>query len=112
MALQRSRQQTYTIRPPTKGVQGNAFGAEGYELTATIQPMSGTAAAQMYGLQPSQMRLMLFAPDDRVRKDHGVCVDVTPDADPDYRIIYVEQWLKHGRAHLKYIPEGERGADE
>lgn len=110
--LSRVRQRTYTIRPPTKGVQGNAFDLDGYTLAATIQPMSGTATAQMYGLEPSQMRLMLFATDERVKMGQGVCVDVDSVDDPDYRIIYVEQWRRHSRAHLRYIPVGERGADE
>lgn len=112
MALSRATQQEYTIKEALKGVPGNAFAADGFGLYATIQPMSGTAAAQMYGLKPAQMRLMLFEGSDKVTMNQGVCVEVESGADPDFRIVYVEKWARHCLAHLKHIPIGERGEDE
>ena len=106
-----SRQRDYPRKKPLPGIPGNAFAAEGDTIRATVQPMGGTATPQMYGLNPSQMRLLLAGPECDIREDDGLCVDVGADADPDFRVLYVERWPRSMRAHLKHIPEGERGAD-
>lgn len=110
--LRKSRLRPVTIRRPRTGCGGNAFEAEGQAAQADVQPMSGTAAAQMYGLRPSEMRQLLAAEGCELLPGYGVCVDVAADAEPDFRVVYVAEWARHVLAHLRYIPEAERGADE
>ena len=81
-------------------------------LDADVQPMRGDMPQRMYGLEPSQMRRMLCAAGVGLQAGQGVCVDVSPEADPDFRVVYAAGWLTHTDAHLKYIPEAERGTDE
>lgn len=103
--------QMVTIKNPLPHVQGNAFDAGGIEARASIQPMRGSVCANVYGLKPSAMRLMLFDPSSKIQMNQGVCVDVDGASDPDFRVVYVQEWLGHGAAHLQFIPEAERGAD-
>lgn len=110
--LTRARMRPVALKRPLERRGGNAFETDYATVEADVQPMNGTAAAQMYGLRPDEMRLMLFAPGTDVQRDMGACVDVEAAADPDYRVLYVAWWARHGVAHLKYIPEAERGADE
>ena len=110
--MQQESLREYPRRKPKVGVPGNAFESEGDIIRANIQPMSGTAAAQAYGLQPSQMRLLLALPDCDIAEDDGLCVQVDADAEPDFRVIYVERWRRNVRAYLRLIPEAERGGDE
>ena len=92
--------------------RGNAY-AEVYDtITASIQPMSGTATAQAYGLQPSQMRLLLALPDCDLENGDGLCVEVPATENPDFRVIHPpERWARHVRVHLQWIPDDQRGAD-
>lgn len=103
--------QTVTIKNPLPHVQGNAFDADGITAQVSIQPMRGSISANIYGLRPSVMRLMLLSPDCKVQMNQGVCVDADGADDPDFRIVYVQRWLGHGVAHLQFIPKAERGAD-
>lgn len=72
---------------------------------------AGALARQMYGQEPEQMRLMLCGLCANPSAGDGVCVDVPPDADPDFRVVWAARWPGHWEAHLRWIPPPERGAD-
>ena len=110
--LQRSRMRMVCVKAPLKGYGGYAFEREGRKLLASVQPMSGDIAQRMYGAESSQMRRLLCASGAKLREGDGVCVDVPPDAEPDFRVVYAPPWRKHVDAHLRLIPEQERGRDE
>lgn len=110
--MQRSSQRALTVKKARPGVPGNAFEAVGTGLTATVQPLTGSAAAQLYGLELSRMLLLLCGPETTLCEGDGLCVDAAAGGEPDYRVTYVERWPRHQRAHLKWIPEDDRGADE
>ena len=110
--MQRSSQRALTVKKARPDVPGNAFEAAGTALTATVQPLTGSAAAQLYGLELSRMLLILCGPETPLCEGDGLCVDAAAVAAPDYRVTYVERWPRHQRAHLKWIPEDDRGADE
>ena len=99
MMLCRRWQREVIIRAPDAGRGGNAFLPEGRAVAACVQPLRGALAQQMYGLcaNPSA--------------GDGVCVDVPPDADPDFRVVWAARWPGHWEAHLRWIPPLERGAD-
>lgn len=110
--LQRSRMRKVCVKAPAPGYGGHAFAPSGFLLDADVQPMRGDMPQRMYGLEPSQMRRMLCAAGVGLQAGQGVCVDVSPEADPDFRVVYAAGWLTHTDAHLRFIPEPERGADE
>lgn len=111
MMLCRRWQREVVIRPPDLGRGGNAFLPEGRAVAACVQPLRGALARQMYGQEPEQMRLMLCGLCASPAAGDGVCVDVAPDADPDFRVVWAARWPGHWEAHLSWIPPAERGPD-
>ena len=57
-------------------------------MAACVQPLRGALARQMYGQEPEQMRLMLCGLCASPAAGAGVCVDVAPDAAPDFRVVW------------------------
>lgn len=110
--LNRSRMRMVCVKAPVAGYGSYAFEREGRKLLASVQPMSGDMAQRMYGAEPSQMRRLLCEPGAELREGEGVCVDVPPDAEPDFRVVYAALWRNHVDAHLRLIPVQERGRDE
>ena len=80
-------------------------------VAACVQPLRGALARRMYGQEPEQMRLMLCGLCVSPAAGDGVCVDVAPDADPDFRVVWAARWPGHWEAHLQLIPPAERGPD-
>lgn len=112
MRLRERDKQEITVKAPRPGYGGNAFEAAGEALKAVVRPLNGTVSAQQYGLLPSEMRLLLLESGAAIERGMGVCVDAGEGDDPDYRVEYVAQWPQHAEAHLRYIPPGQRGAQE
>ncbi len=111
MAFKRSAQRQVVVKRGRRGGGGYAFAAEGADVSADVQPMSGEMAQRMYGLEPEQMRRLLAAAGADIRPGDGVCVGVEAGAAPDYRVTYVAKWMRHTEAHLRWIPPAQRGAD-
>jgi hypothetical protein len=112
VSLMLSRMRTVALRRRKQVVRDDE---SGYEtactlLPATVQPLTGAVAAQMYGERLSMTKLLLAAPDAAMEVGMGVCVDVAPSQPPDYRVVYVAGWSQHAVAHIRYIPEAERAA--
>ena len=101
--LCRRWQREVILRAPDAGRGGNAFLPEGRAVAACVQPLRGALARQM--------RLMLCGRCADLSAGDGVCVDVPPDADPDFRVVWAARWPGHWEAHLRWIPPPERGAD-
>ena len=112
VSLVLSRMQTVALRRRKQVVRDDESGYENTSvlLLATVQPLTGTTAAQMYGERLSMTKLLLAAPDAVIEVGMGVCVDVAPSQPPDYRVVYVAGWSQHTVAHIRYIPETERAA--
>ncbi len=110
--LSRKRLRCVCVKAPVQGHGGHAFAPVGRTMDADIQPMSGDLSQRMYGLTPSQMRRMICAAGALLCEGDGVCVEVPADAEPDFRVVYTARWGTHTDAHLRFIPEAERGADE
>lgn len=109
--LQRARMRSVCVKQPLSGHGGHAFAAEGTALWADVQPMSGDMPQRMYGLEPGQMRRVLCERDAPIRPGDGVCVEVPPESEPDFRVVYAAKWRRHTDVHLRFIPEAERGPD-
>ena len=109
--LQRARMRAVCVKQPLPGHGGHAFAAEGTTLLADVQPMSVDMPQRMYGLEPGQMRRVLCERDAPILPGDGVCVEVPPESEPDFRVVYAAKWSRHTDVHLRFIPEAERGAD-
>lgn len=107
--MQRKRQITVTLRKRVRAVRDDksCYG-EGMPIVATVQPLNGVMAAQMYGDRLGMTKLLLTDPGSPIVEGMGACVDVPPEAEPDYKVMYVAGWAKHTVAHIQFIPEEER----
>ena len=112
MSLALSRMQTVALRRRKQVIRDDDSGYENEAtpLSATVQPLTGYTAAQMYGERLNMTKLLLAAPDAVIDVGMGVCVDVPPSQPPDYSVVYVAGWSQHTVAHIRYIPEAERAA--
>ena len=95
--LCRAWQREVFIYPPAPGRGGNAFSPQGRRTAACVQPLRGELTQRLYGLEAEHMRLMLCGLRGEPRA---------------FRVVYAARWPGHWEAHLRRIPEAERGADE
>lgn len=108
MPLRLSRVRRVTVKQPLPApVFGDmavpAFESAGTTITATVQPMSGSIAAQLYGEERALMKLLLTNSQTALNEGMGVCLEDAAGA-CDYRIAApVERWGTHQRAVLKRL---------
>lgn len=81
---------------------------DGQKLIMNVQPASGQVAAELYG-----ERLRYFAnakyvgnaiKENRNELD-GICLNVPPDDDPDYRIVAINTYSNHLNMTLERIKQ-------
>lgn len=109
MRLREADKRPVTVKRPGAELDDLYTWGAGKEIRAVIQPLTGTAAAQIYGETRSQARLMLYDGPEKLEAGMGVCVDVDGGASCDYRIAEPPQVWSHQRAVLEWIKEGRRG---
>ena len=109
MSLQKRRMRRVYLRQRTASVRADKVQYEAaVEAAVSLQPLTGVMAAQMYGKELDEMRLLLTTPEVLIKEGMGVCVDVSAAEPPDYEVVYTADWLKHTAAHIRRIPEGKR----
>lgn len=106
MSFAQQLARTVALRQPLEGREGFENGCR--LIQATVQPLAGAWAAQMYGAALSETRLLLVPAGACVQVGMGVCVGVQPQDWPDYRVVYVAPWPRHSAAHIRFIPLWER----
>ena len=106
MSFAQKLARTVALRLPMEGREGFENGHR--LIQATVQPLAGTLAAQMYGAALNETRLMLVPAGASLQVGMGVCVGVQPEDWPDYRVVYVAPWPRHSAAHIRFIPLWER----
>lgn len=108
MSLRKSAMRSMAVKHPIDSKTGDGYEDAYQPLLGSLQPLSGSLVAQMYGERLRNMRLLLAAPAAPVNEGDGVCVDVPGEESPDFKVVYVARWSRHLVVHLEYIPEGER----
>lgn len=81
----------------------------GIPLRAVLRPGTSQVMMALYGERTARMLLMLYDGGHWLRERQGVCVEAGAQDSCDYRIVSVERWSGHQRAHLEWIPEDLRG---
>ena len=110
--LCRAWQQEVFIYPPAPGRGGNAFSPQGRRTAACVQPLRGELSQRLYGLEAEHWRLLRGGVGGVRRAGEGVGGAAAQGEPPDFRVVYAARWPGHWEAHLRRIPEAERGADE
>ena len=111
-----SAKRAVTVKPPK--ISTNAYNSDdrkyrfdddgAFEIRAVIQPMSGHVAAQIYGMEITNKRRMLYDGPEEITLGMGVCVDT--DGPCDYRVEELPSLYGNGirNAVITYIPPERR----
>ena len=93
MRMSRRLQKAYTLkrRQTTKTAEGGDVESWGnpIEIRATIWQASGRILVEMYGERLAYMRNMEYEGAEVIHENDGICVFVSADQKPDYRVVSV-----------------------
>lgn len=68
------------------------YSEEPIEIQANISPASGRLQAEVYGERLNYILNMLYDEDVEMVEGDGICVYVSKDSDPDYKIISIKRY--------------------
>ena len=92
--LRQSLKRVYRWRKatPSKDAEGNTYTAWGdpVEIDAIIRRASGKIAAAQYGERLQYICKMQYDGAEPIAEGDGICVYVSGDQDPDYRVTAVK----------------------
>lgn len=91
-----------TVITDREGGKYPGYSPEAKEIKANIWPASGKLQAEMYGLRINNILNMLYDGDIVITEGDGICVYVTSDKDPDYKVIS-KKGYSHGAYELEKI---------
>lgn len=81
---------------PTKDSEGGVV--ESYESAiedkAIIWPASGRMQAELYGVRLTNILNINYYGSLEITENDGLCINVKPEEEPDYKVISVRQYLK------------------
>lgn len=66
--------------------------SEGIEINANISPASGRLQAEIYGERLNYILNMLYEGSESINEGDGICVYVSKDNEPDYKVISIKQY--------------------
>lgn len=66
--------------------------SEGIEINANISPASGRLQAEIYGERLNYILNMLYDEDAEIVEGDGICVYVSKDNEPDYKVISIKRY--------------------
>jgi hypothetical protein len=98
----------YTVkrRIPMKDQDGTEFEdweSAGHVVKANIRPAGGRLMAEMYGERLAYMLTAYVESGTDIKESDGVCVYVSPESNPDYRVVAAPPWSSHSVISLEAI---------
>lgn len=66
--------------------------SEPIEIQANIYPASGKLQAEIYGERLNYILNMLYDGQESINEGDGICVYVSKDNEPDYKIISIKRY--------------------
>jgi len=88
-------------------IAGTTWG-EPVMIRAACRSAAGALDAQIYGVRMKSMYTLFYTGPEQVQPGDGLCVHVTADEHPDYRVTAVQNW-EHRRIDAELIPVERRG---
>ncbi|HAT4125245.1 TPA: hypothetical protein I9Z60_001598 [Clostridium perfringens] len=68
------------------------FNETSIELEANIYPVSGKLQAEIYGERLNYILNMLYDGDCEINEGDGICVYVSKESKPDYKVISIKRY--------------------
>lgn len=92
-------------RIPKRTSEGSSYTeyAEAVEIQAIIWPAGGKVQAEMYGERLSYIKNMEYGGVETMQEGDGICVFVSPDEKPDYKIISIQPEYNPKRMELEKL---------
>ena len=66
--------------------------SEAVEINANISPASGKLKAEIYGERLNYILNMLYDGRESINEGDGICVYVSKDNEPDYKVISIKRY--------------------
>lgn len=66
--------------------------SEAVEINANISPASGKLQAEIYGERLNYILNMLYDGRESINEGDGICVYVSKDNEPDYKVISIKRY--------------------
>lgn len=85
-----------TLIKDNEGGKYEGYSDEPIEIKANIWPASGKIQAEIYGERLKYINNMLYDGNIELVEGDGICVYVSKDSKPDYRIVSIKEF-----SHLK-----------
>lgn len=93
-------------RIPEKDTDGTTYqgwSEDGHIIYANIQPAGGKLMVEMYGERLAYMLTAYVEHGTVLKETDGVCVYVSPNSDPDYKVVAAPPWSSHSVITLEAI---------
>lgn len=107
MRLRQRDLKEYTVKRRTtiKESDGTTYEdwSDGHTIRANIQPAGGKLMAEMYGEKLAYMLTAFVEPGTDLKETDGVCVYVSSDEKPDYKVVASPPWSSHSVISLEAI---------
>jgi hypothetical protein len=87
----------YTVKRPISmkdpdGTTYTDWALQGHIIKANIKPAGGKLMAEMYGERLAYMLSAYAEIGTDIKESDGICVFVSSDKEPDYRVVAVRPW--------------------
>lgn len=96
MHMRRSLMKNYHLRKRIVEKDKEGGSVVSYEaavpIKATIWPASGKVQVEMYGERLAYIKNMEYEGSETMHEGDGICVFVSPESDPDYKIISIKEY--------------------
>lgn len=81
-----------TLIEDSEGGKYSGYSDEAIEIEANIYPANGRLQAEIYGERLKYIQNMLYDGSETLNEDDGICVYVSKDSEPDYKIISIKRY--------------------
>ncbi len=93
----------YLTVKDAEGTTTIGYDATQVEFKANIQPASGKVMAEIYGERLAYMLTMYYDGSLDLKEKDGICVYVSSDKKPDYKIVAIRPWNNHKVIDLEKV---------
>ncbi|ATP40702.1 hypothetical protein CSE16_11945 [Solibacillus sp. R5-41] len=76
---------------------------DGGTLLANVQPAGGRMLVEMYGAKLKYMLVAYAETIEGLSENDGLCIYVSIDKDPDYKVVAIRRWNAHYVVDLEKV---------
>lgn len=81
-----------TLIEDSEGGKYSRYSNEAIKIEANIYPANGRLQSEIYGERLKYIQNMLYDGSETLNEDDGICVYVSKDSEPDYKIISIKRY--------------------